>query len=237
MIIGIYGFQDSGKTLLVEDLVRALVGLGYRVASVKHTGDAKSIDSEGKDTWRHWKAGSDPVAFMSTVETSIIRHSRIPEEELIHLMLREFKPDVLLIEGNKEGDYPKVRIGDVPKRRGTVLSNPSLKELLAYVETEVAVERARYLLAGLDCGKCGLDCDRLARAIADKKRKISDCKELGDIKVEVLIGGRKMATGKFVSEVVDSTVRGMLSSMKGYEPGKEVMISLSAEGRKARKRK
>jgi len=207
------------------------------VASVKHTGDAKSIDSEGKDTWRHSRAGSDPVAFMSSVETSIISHSRTTEGDLVRLMLREFQPDILVIEGNKEGDYPKVRMGDVPKRRGTVLSNPSMKRLLAYVEREIAVERARQQLAGLDCGKCGLDCDRLARAITDKKRKVADCKELADIEVEVLVGGRKMATGKFVSEIVDSTVRGMLSSMKGYEPGEEVVIRLSVEGKKARKRK
>jgi len=237
MIIGIYGFQDSGKTLLIEDLVKALVGSGYRVASVKHTSDAKSIDSEGKDTWRHSKAGSDPVAFMSSVETSIIRHSRTSEEDLVRLMLREFQPDILVIEGNKEGDYPKVRMGDVPKRRGTVLSNPTLKKLLAYVEREVAVERVRRKLAGLDCGKCGLDCDRLARAVVDKKRKVSDCKELTDVEVEVLVGGRKVATGRFVSEIVDSTVRGMLSSMKGYGPGEEVVIRLSAKGKNARKRR
>jgi molybdopterin-guanine dinucleotide biosynthesis protein B len=237
MIIGIYGFQDSGKTLLVEGLVEALVGRGYRVASVKHTSDAKSIDSEGKDTWRHWRAGSDPVAFMSPVETCVIRHSRTSEEELVQLMLREFGPDVLVIEGNKEGDYPKVRMGDVPKRRGTVLSNPSLKALLAYVEREVAVERTRRQLAGLDCGKCGLDCDRLARAIVEKKRKVSDCKESTDLKIEVLVGGRKLVTGKFVSEIVDSTVRGMLSSMRGYRPGEEVVIRLSAKGTKARKGK
>jgi len=237
MIIGIYGFQDAGKTVLVEDLIRALVRKGYRVASVKHTSHACSLDSEGKDTWRHWKAGSDPVIFMSSVETSIIKHSRTSEGDVVGFVLREFRPEVMVIEGNKEGDHPKVRIGDAPKKPGTVLSNPSLKALLAYVEKEVAVEKIRGQLVGLDCGKCGLDCDRLARAVVDGKREVADCKELSDIAVDVLVGGRRLATGKFVSEIVDSTVRGMLSSLKGYEPGEEVEIRLSAKKTKARKRR
>jgi molybdopterin-guanine dinucleotide biosynthesis protein B len=237
MIIGIYGFQDAGKTVLVEDLVRALVRKGYRVASVKHTTHAKSVDSEGKDTWRHWKAGSDPVAFMSSIETSIIKHSRTSEEDVVRLILKEFDPEVLVIEGNKEGDYPKVRIGGVPKRPGTVLSNPSLPKLLEYVENQVAIEKVRKQLPGLDCGKCGLDCDRLARAVVGGKRKVADCKELSPIRVEVVVGGRKLATGRFVSEVVDGTVRGMLSSLKGYEAGGEVEIRLSAKKAKARTRK
>jgi hypothetical protein len=60
---------------------------------------------------------------------------------------------------------------------------------------------------------------------------------LTDLKIEVLVGGRKLVTGKFVSEIVDSTVRGMLSSMRGYRPGEEVVIRLSAKGTKARKGK
>ncbi|MBN1678404.1 MAG: molybdopterin-guanine dinucleotide biosynthesis protein B [Candidatus Thermoplasmatota archaeon] len=237
MIIGIYGFQDAGKTVLVERLVKALVGKGYRVASVKHTTHAVSVDSQGKDTWRHWKAGSDPVVFMSSIETAIIKHPRISEEEAVRLVLSEFDPDVLVIEGNKAGDYPKVRIGDVPVRPGTVLRDPPLRTLLAYVEKEVAVERVRKKLPGLYCGKCGLDCDELARAVVDGKRKFADCKELSDLKVEVLVGGRRLVTGKFVSEIVNSTVRGMLSSMRGYEPGEEVEIRLSAMKTKARKGK
>jgi len=237
MIIRVYGYQDTGKTALVEELVRALVKKGYRVASVKHTTHAQSVDTEGKDTWRHWMAGSDPVVFMSKTETSIIKHSASSEDGVVDLLLREFRPDIVVIEGNKEGGHRKVRMGDTPKKPGTVMSNPSMKRLLAYVEDEVAIERAGKQLPGLDCGKCGLDCDRLAKAIAEGRRKLADCNELSEMKVEVVVGGERIATGKFVSEVIDSTVRGMLSSMKGYRPGKEVEIRLSAKNAEAKRRK
>lgn len=237
MIIGVYGFQDAGKTTLVEDLVRALVRKGYSVASIKHTTHAKSVDSEGKDTWRHWKAGSDPVVFMSSVETAVIKHSRTSEDRVVDMVLREFNPEVIVIEGNKEGDYPKVRIGAVPRRPGTVLSDPSIKTLLDYVEKELALERVLRSLPGLDCGKCGLDCRGLAEAVVAGKRRASDCKELSEIRAEIFVGGRKLPMGRFATQVVDGTVRGLLSSMKGYESGGEVEVRLSDKRPKAKRSK
>lgn len=237
MILGIYGFQDAGKTLLVEKLVSALVKKGYSVASIKHTPHRKSVDSEGKDTWRHWLAGSDPVVFSSEIETSVIKHSKMPLDEIARMVMREFKPDVLLIEGCKEGSFPKVAIGDVKKREGTMLSNPSFRKLVGYVETEVAVERVLAALPGLDCHKCGLDCERLARAIVSRRRRLRDCRELSDLGVSIEVNGKRVPTGKFASVIVDRTVRGMMSGLKGYEPGKKVEIRLDAKRGPTRRRR
>jgi molybdopterin-guanine dinucleotide biosynthesis protein B len=236
MIIGIYGYQDAGKTKLVEQLVKALVKKGYRVSSIKHTPHDKTVDSEGKDTWRHWKAGSDPVVFSSETETTIIKHSKMSADDIARMILAEFRPDILIIEGFKEGSFPKVAIGQVTPRKGTVLTNPMLAELVKYVEGEVAVERIKEHLPGLDCGKCGLDCDGLARAIAAGKKKREDCRELSDIGVQIVVDGRKIVAGKFVSSIVDDTVRGMLSSLRGYESGKVVEIRLEPMKKNAKSR-
>jgi molybdopterin-guanine dinucleotide biosynthesis protein B len=237
MILGIYGHQDAGKTQLVEGLVAALEKKRYKVSSIKHTPHRVSIDFEGKDTWRHWKAGSDPVALSSDIETSIIKHSRMPLDQVAHMIMREFRPDVLIIEGCKDGSFPKIAVGDLKPKKGTVMTNPPLRELVAYVEREVAVERVLEQLPGLDCGKCGLDCEGLARAIVAGKRRLKDCKELSSIGVSITVGGKRIAAGKFVSSIVDDTVRGMLSSLKGYEPGKEVEIRLEAKGKATRRRR
>lgn len=237
MILGIYGFQDAGKTKLVEQLVASLVKKGYRVSSIKHTPHRKSIDCEGKDTWRHWVAGSDPVVFSSEIETSIIKHSKMSLDDISDMVLREFKPDVLLIEGCKQGLFPKVVIGDLAPRKGTVMANPSLRKLVSYVENEVAVERVMSKLPGLNCRKCGFDCEGLARAVVAGRRRLGDCKELSNIGLSIKVGGKDIATGRFVSSIVDDTVRGMLSSLKGYEPGKEVEIRLKAKRAATRRRR
>jgi len=235
MILGIYGYQDAGKTKLVESLVTALVKRGLSVASVKHTPHSKSIDCEGKDTWRHWVAGSDPVVFSSNVETSIIKHSKMRMDDIANMVMLQFAPDVLIIEGCKDGSFPKVAIGGVRPRKGTVLVNPKLSKLVDYVADEVAVERVLEELPGLDCGKCGLDCNRLARQIAAGKRKLANCRELSDLNVKVMVDGDRIATGRFVSSLVDDTVRGMLGSLKGYRPGKTVEIRLEPKRKKSRK--
>jgi molybdopterin-guanine dinucleotide biosynthesis protein B len=236
MIIGIYGYQDAGKTKLVEQLVSALVSKGYSVSSIKHTPHDKTIDCEGKDTWRHWMAGSDPVVFSSGTETSIIKHSRTSADEIAAMVIREYSPDVLIVEGFKEGSFQKVAIGKVKPRKGTVLKNPKLSKLVEYVEKEVAVERVLAELPGLDCGKCGLDCRGLAEEIVRGKRRLLDCRELSDLDVRIFVDGRRIAAGKFVSSIVHDTVRGMLGSLKGYEPGKEVEIRLRPKKGLAKRR-
>jgi len=237
MIIGIYGYQDSGKTLLVEGAVRALSKKGYHVASVKHSPHRKSADSEGKDTWRHWKAGSDPVVFSSETETTVFRHGKMSEEEIAKLLVAEFSPDVVIIEGFKDGTFPKVSVGEIKPRKGTVLKNPSLDHLVEYIEREVAVERALKGLPGLDCHKCGLDCRAMAEGIADGKRKRTDCRELPAVGVYIAVGGKRIPAGTFVSDLVDKTVRGLMSSLRGYEPGMDVEIRLSGKGSQTKSRR
>ena len=232
MIIGFYGHPDAGKTDFVERLIGTLARKGYRVSSVKHTPHEKTIDGEGKETWRHWKAGSDPVVFASKIETSIIKHSETSADEIAKRILRDYNPDVLVFQGFKEGSFQKVAIGKVAPRKGTILANPTLPRLIKHIEEEVAFERVLAELPGLDCMKCGLDCRGLAGEVVKGRRKLSACKELSDLDIGITVGGRKIAAGRFVSSIVHETVHGMLSSLKGYEPGKEVEIRLN--GRKNR---
>lgn len=235
MIIGVYGYQDSGKTLLVEKLVQELSKKGYMVSSVKHSPHKKSADCAGKDTWRHWMAGSDPVVFSSETETTVFKHSKMDADNIVEMLIREHSPDVVIVEGFKDGSFPKVSVGDIAPRKGTVLRNPKMGELVAHIEREVAVERKLKELPGMDCHKCGLDCARLARAIVEGKRKLKDCIELPTVGVVITVGGKRIAAGKFVSSIVDDTVRGMLGSLKGYEPGKEVEIRLEAKSGRPKK--
>jgi len=235
VIIGIYGYPDAGKTNFVERLIGSLVKKGYSVSSVKHTPHEKTIDREGKETWRHWKAGSDPVVFASGIETTIIKHSQTSADEIAKRILREYNTDVLVFQGFKEGSFQKVAIGKVKPRKGTVLTNPKLSRLIQHIETEIAFERVLAELPGLDCMKCGLDCRGLAGEVLKGKRKLSACKELSDLDVGIFIGGKRIPAGRFVSSVVHETVHGMLRSLKGYEPGKEVEIRIKAgKGRSKR---
>lgn len=72
-IVGVVGHKNSGKTTVIESLVQELTKRGYHVATAKHINQKGfSIDTEGKDTWRHSRAGANPVASVSNIETAVL---------------------------------------------------------------------------------------------------------------------------------------------------------------------
>lgn len=226
MILGIYGWQDSGKTTLVERLTEDLSAEDYSVSSVKHAPHEKDQDVEGKDSWRHSKAGGDPVVLQTSEGTTLIKRPALAIGEVLEVVRREFHPDVLLVEGYKDGDFPKVALGDIEPADGTVLVNPALEEVIGYIRKEVEYERAYDKLPKLDCGKCGLSCGDLAREIAEGKMSLDDCPERPARKVEIIAGGERLPVGGFVAEITDKTIRGFLSSLKGYSGEPDVEIRL-----------
>ncbi|MBI4472863.1 MAG: molybdopterin-guanine dinucleotide biosynthesis protein B, partial [Acidobacteria bacterium] len=64
-ILCFVGRSNSGKTTLIERLVPELVRAGYKVATVKHAGHGFDLDTEGKDSWRHKRAGASSVIVLS----------------------------------------------------------------------------------------------------------------------------------------------------------------------------
>ena len=72
IIVGFYGYSNSGKTTLIERLIQELVSRGKKVSAIKQSGHPVSLDTEGKDTHRFSKAGADPVILSSTIETNIM---------------------------------------------------------------------------------------------------------------------------------------------------------------------
>ncbi|MEI8173543.1 MAG: molybdopterin-guanine dinucleotide biosynthesis protein B, partial [Deltaproteobacteria bacterium] len=56
-IVSIVGRSNTGKTTLIEKMIPELKRRGYVVATIKHNIHGFDIDHEGKDSWRHKKAG------------------------------------------------------------------------------------------------------------------------------------------------------------------------------------
>ena len=102
-VFGISGLSGSGKTTLVEQLVKALRSKGYSVATVKSSKDDNS-SPEGTDSWRHERAGADPVIFLGPHTTSIRYATRLRIVDI----LKGQDIDFLLIEGFKEEHLPKI---------------------------------------------------------------------------------------------------------------------------------
>ncbi|MFC1968592.1 molybdopterin-guanine dinucleotide biosynthesis protein B [Chloroflexota bacterium] len=109
-IVSFVGQSNSGKTMLLEKVVRELKIRGYRVAVIKHSPHGFEIDKPGKDTWRLAQAGSDIVAISSMNKMAFIE--RMDTEPTLTQIEALFggKVDIVLAEGYKNGNTAKIRI-------------------------------------------------------------------------------------------------------------------------------
>jgi len=120
-VIGVAGFKNAGKTTLVEKLVRELTRRGYRVSTVKHAHHSFDIDHEGRDSFRHRKAGASEVAVVSRHRWAIIHESRDDAEPPLAEILSKLAPcDLVIIEGYKRDGHDKIEV------RNLELSHPEL---------------------------------------------------------------------------------------------------------------
>jgi molybdopterin molybdotransferase len=110
-IVSIVGRSESGKTLLMEQLITEFKRRGYRIAALKHShcGDIE-VDQPGKDTWKFAQAGSDAVCISSPLKLAFIKKSDhdLRAEEVLPIIGNEF--DVVLVEGFKKSNLPKIEV-------------------------------------------------------------------------------------------------------------------------------
>jgi molybdopterin-guanine dinucleotide biosynthesis protein B len=73
-IIDVAGLKKSGKTTVVEGLIRELKRRGFKVGTIKKIHIPNfTIDQEGKDTFRHKQAGAEFVISLAPEEIALIK--------------------------------------------------------------------------------------------------------------------------------------------------------------------
>jgi molybdopterin-guanine dinucleotide biosynthesis protein B len=110
-------YSGAGKTTLVEALVSLLVASGARVAVIKHAHHAFDVDTPGKDSWRHRKAGAREVLVVSDRRLALMREFEPdqPEPSLGELIARiDPSTDWLLVEGFRASTLPKIEVWRAP---------------------------------------------------------------------------------------------------------------------------
>ncbi len=105
-LLFVSGKSNSGKTTFIEKLLPVLVKRGISACVVKDIHlEWFCIDQEGKDTWRHWKAGASTVVARGHGETDILVKRRLELEEILPAVE---DADLVIAEGFKEHHGRKV---------------------------------------------------------------------------------------------------------------------------------
>ena len=112
-VFGISGASGSGKTTLLDQVIPRFAAAGLRVAGVKHTHHGFDPDTPGKDSWRMRQAGCANVVLVGARHLTLMRH--YPEAEASPeladaLAVLPADTDLVLVEGYKRSDFPKLEV-------------------------------------------------------------------------------------------------------------------------------
>ena len=100
-----------GKTTLLERLVPELSSRGLVVSLIKHSHKAIEIDRPGKDSYRLREAGCQEVLLLGHGRLALMHELRgAAEPPLDYLLSRLQHCDLVLIEGFKDGGFPKLEV-------------------------------------------------------------------------------------------------------------------------------
>jgi len=103
----VVAWSGTGKTTFLEKLIPELRNNGLRVAVIKHDAHNFEIDKEGKDTWRLTRAGADMTLINSDTKAAVMENRPVRIERLVSFV---HDVDVILTEGYKHGDWPRILI-------------------------------------------------------------------------------------------------------------------------------
>ncbi len=110
-LLGIVGWSGSGKTTLIERLLPLLAVAGLRVSTIKRSHHGFDVDTLGKDSWRHRKAGAHEVIVASDLRWALMRERHeAGEVSLDALVARLEAVDLVLVEGFSARPHHKIEV-------------------------------------------------------------------------------------------------------------------------------
>ena len=135
-VIGFSAWSGTGKTTLIEKLVRELKNRGLRLAVIKHDGHKFEIDHEGKDSWRFSKAGADITVISSDEKTAYVEQGELTLEQLLGMI---HGVDLILVEGYKNENLPQIGIARAATGKGFPFEPEHFLALVTDMEIDTKV--------------------------------------------------------------------------------------------------
>jgi len=210
-IISIVGKSDSGKTTLLEKLIGEFCRRGYRVGTIKHDTHGFEIDHEGKDSWRHKRAGAATVVISSPTKVAIVRD--VSQDRPLDALAAEYFQDVDIIftEGYKREDKPKVEVFRKETHRELLCTDD--ENLVALASNQHFEINAPFF----DIDDAAGLADLLEMKFLRGPQQPS---------VSLLLDGTYAPLKPFIQEMFINTITGLVSALKGGKRVRSIQLSV-----------
>jgi molybdopterin-guanine dinucleotide biosynthesis protein B len=227
VIVAVVGSSESGKTTAVEALIRELTKRGYKVASAKHIPEPEfTIDTEGKDTWRHAKAGASTILSVAPNELTAIKRVDTTEYTLEQIVA-EFQDevDVIMLEGFKglagqDATIPKLVAVKTVDEISEALER--YKNILAFIGP-IPDEKVKTEIPFIDVPKAP---EKLVDLVNQKVAILVERKRKQEEKITIQVDGRFVPLSPFVQKIVGETILAMISTLKEIKIKGEEKVSI-----------
>ena len=211
-IISIVGKSNSGKTTLIEKLIPEFNRRGYRVGTVKHDVHGFEVDREGKDSWRHRKAGAYSTIISSPQQIALIRTMNYdaPLEDIRDRFIQDV--DIIIAEGYKKGTTPKVEVFRKEVHKEPLCTGED--HLLALVSNQ--------------CFDLGVPCLELndSKGVVDiLESTLLTPRTLRNVHLKV--NGKHVPLTPFIASFIEGSIRGMVSTLKGCDHLKSIELVIT----------
>jgi molybdopterin-guanine dinucleotide biosynthesis protein B len=247
-VFSVIGYTKSGKTTTIEKIIKELRQRNYSVGSVKniHFEDFK-IDTEGTNTDRHRKAGSQLVTARGLFETDILFQEKLD----IYKIASFYNHDFLVIEGMRDINAPKIvtadNTDDLDERidKKTILISGKIADEIDEYKGFKAISALKDIKGMVDyiientfellpdfkencCNACGHNCSAMCEMIISGEKKRSDC-IISDENISLSIDNNEIAMVPFVKNILKNAVIGVVSELKGYKKNAEITVKLGSK--------
>ena len=214
-ILSIVGRSNSGKTTLLEKLIRELTRRGRRIGTIKHHYHGPvEVDIPGKDSWRHKRAGARTVALASP-QTLFVLGDTAGEwtlETIAHQGL--FEVELILTEGFKSGPMPKIEVNraaqDMP-----LLCGPADHLVAVVTDRDLPLP-----VPGFDLEAVEPLADFIEREFL---------KETKPWCVDVLVGGRRVSLDTETQEILARVVRSLVGDCRDLRGGPTIELRVNGQ--------
>lgn len=226
-VIAVVGNRKSGKTTVIETLTKELTRKGYKVATVKHIPEQDfTIDTPGKDTWRHQKAGAHLTISIAPREMAIIRKNDTTKYQLSDILQYcQNQADLIILEGFRHLiaqnlNIPKILT--VKTQKEIEEATKHLKPLIAIVNSHPT--KLKIAIPQIDVTK---NPEKLTEIVENKIKTSAKKRKTLKLSIKIEIDEKPVPLNRFVQKIMRTVILSMVSTLKNVSIKGDENISIS----------